>query len=164
MLKLLREHGGYLLRTGTPIFDAKTFVWRVPVLPNLKHGKPESVGDIHLKADTGEILTPPFAIVEMADKAAPLFGVEHFDDDFQKQREELLHKNNRGELSQAERRLLEEMVQKAQAKDLENIQHLIERLRLPKANREEALAALRRAAAAVENSADEPEKTRISPQ
>ncbi|MBI1926893.1 hypothetical protein HYR99_21945 [Candidatus Poribacteria bacterium] len=161
-LKLLREHEGYMLQTGTPIFDAKTFVWRVPVLPNLKCDKPESVGEIHLKADTGESLTDTFAIAEMANTAATLSGVERFDEGFQKRIEELLNQNNRGELSQTERRLLEKMVQKAQAKDLENIKRLIERLRLPKANREKAFAALERAAAALENSADESEGTGIS--
>lgn len=162
--KLLREHGGYMLRTGTPIFDAKAFAWRVPVLPNLKHGKPEPIGEVHLKADTGEILTDAFAIAEMAHKAAPLFGVERFDEAVQKRIEELLNKNNRGELSQTEQRVLEEMVQKMQAKDLENIHRLIERLRLPKANREKAFAALRQASAGLENFADEPEKKGISAQ
>ena len=152
-LTLLREHAGYMLRTGTPIFDANSFVWRVPVLPNLKHGKPEPLGEVHLKADTGEILTDSFAILEMSNKAATLLGVERFDKGFQKRIEELLNKNNSGELSQAERCVLEDMVQKIQAKDLENIQRLIERLRLPKANREEAFAALERASAALENSA-----------
>ena len=133
-LKLLREHAGYMLRTGTPIFDENTFLWRVPVLPNLKHGKPEPLGEVHLKADTGEILTDSFAILEMSNEAAPLLGVERVDEDFQKRLEELLNKNNSGELSQAERRVLEDMVQKIQAKDLENMQHLIKQLRLPKAN------------------------------
>lgn len=161
-LKKLREQREYLLRTGTPIFDAETFVWRVPVLPNLKHGKPEPVGELSLKADTGEILTDSFAIVEMAHKAVPLFGVERFDEAFQKRIEELLNQNNRGELSQTEQGVLEEMVQKMQAKDLENIHRLIERLRLPKADREKAFAALARAAAALENAADEPEETGVS--
>jgi hypothetical protein len=162
VLKLLREHAGYMLRTGTPIFDANAFVWRVPVFPNLKHGEPEPIGEVHLKADTGEILTDSFAIVEMSNQAATLLGVERFDEAFQKHIEKLLNKNNSGELSQAEQRVLEEMVQKVQAKDLENIQRLIERLRLPKENRDEALAALERASAALENSADGQKETGIS--
>lgn len=150
VLKLLREHAGYMLRTGTPIFEANNFLWRVPVLPNLKKGKSEPIGEVHLKADTGEILTDSFAILEMSNKAATLLGVERFDEYFQKRVEGLLNKNNSGELSQTERCVLEEMVQKVQAKDIENIQRLIERLRLPKANQEEAFAALKRASAALE--------------
>jgi hypothetical protein len=161
-LKFLREHAGYMLRTGTPVLDAKTFVWRVPVLPNLKHGKPDPMGEIHLKADTGELVTNSLAILEMANKAATLSGVEHFDEAFQKQIEELLNKNNSGKLSQTERCLLEEMVQKMQAKDLENIKCLIERLRLPKVNREKAFAALKQASAVLGKSADEPEEKGIS--
>jgi hypothetical protein len=162
VLKLLREHAGYMLRTGTPIFDVNTFLWRVPVLPNLKHGEPEPIGEVHLKADTGEILTDLSVILEVSNKAATLLGVERFDEAFQKHLEELLNKNNSGELSQTERRVLEEMVQKIQVNDLENIQRLIKRLRLPKANREEAFAALKRASAALEHPADEPKETRIS--
>jgi len=145
VLKLLREHAGYTLCTGTPIFDAKTFEWRVPVVPNLKHGKPEPVGEVYLKADTGEILTDSSAILEMSNKIMLFLGVERFDENFQKRFEELLNKNNNGELSQAERRVLESMAQKIQAKDLENIRRLIERLRLPKENQEKAFAALKRA-------------------
>ncbi|MBM3242488.1 hypothetical protein FJZ31_40020 [Candidatus Poribacteria bacterium] len=158
VLKLLREHAGYMFRTGTPTFEANAFVWRVPVFPNLKRGKQEPVGEVHLKADTGEILTEPLAILEMSDKVAPLLDVERFDESFQKRIAELLNKNNNGELSPAERRLLENMVQKTQVKDRENIQRLIERLRLPKANREAALAALERASAVLENAADEPKE------
>lgn len=164
-LEFLRKHTGYMLRTGTPVFDAKTFVWHVPVLPNLEHGKPNPIGEVRLEADTGEILTDSFTILEIADKAVSLFGIEHFDESFQKRLEELLDKNNSGELSQAERRLLESMVQKVQAKDLENIQRLMERLHLPEVNRKEAFAALKRASAALENSAkkDETKDTEISP-
>lgn len=162
-LKLLREHAGYMLRTGTPIFDANAFTWRVPVLPNLKDGKPEPIGEVCLLADTGEILTDSFAILEMSNKAGTLLGVERFDEGFQQRLEELFDKNNRGELSQAERRVLEEMVQKTQAKDLENIQRLIEQLRLPKGNRDVAFAALERASEALEKEAhDEPKETGIS--
>lgn len=161
-LKLLREHAGYLFRTGTPTFDANTFVWRVPVFPNLKRGKQQPIGDVHLKADTGEILTDSFAILEMSDKVLPLLGVEHFNEGFQKRIDELLNKNNNGELSQAERRLLEDMVQKTQVKDVENIQRLTERLRLPKVNQEAVLAALERASAVLENSADESKEIEIS--
>ncbi|HIE25823.1 TPA: hypothetical protein EYP66_00880 [Candidatus Poribacteria bacterium] len=162
-LKLLREHAGYMLRTGTPIFDANTFTWSVPVLPNIKDGKPEPIGEVCLKADTGEILTDSFAILEMSNKAGTLLGVERFDEGFQKRLEELFNKNNSGELSQAERCVLEEMVQKIQAKDLENIQRLIEQLRLPKTNRKKAFAALKRASVALENPThDETKETRIS--
>jgi len=125
VLKLLRKHAGYMLRTGTPVFDAKTFVWRVPVVPNLKRGKAEPIGEVRLEADTGKILTDSFAILEMSNKAASFLGVERFDESFQERLEALLNKNNNGELSQAEQRVLESMVQKIQAKDLENIQRLI---------------------------------------
>ena len=161
--RLLREPPGYMLRTGTPIFDANAFTWRVPVFPNLKHGKPEPIGEVCLLADTGEILTDSFAILEMSNKAGTLLGVERFDEGFQQRLEELFNKNNRGELSQAERRVLEEMVQKTQAKDLENIQRLVEQLRLPEDNRDVAFAALERASAALEKEAhDEPKETGIS--
>lgn len=152
VLEFLRKHTGYMLRTATPVFDAKTFVWHVPLVPNLERDKLNPIGEVRLEADTGEILTDSFTVLEIADKALSLFGIERFDESFQKRLEELLDKNNSGELSQTERSLLENMVQKLQAKDLENIQRLIERLHLPEANRKEASAALKRASAALENS------------
>jgi len=150
-LKVLREHAGYVLRTGLPTFDATSFQWCVPVIPNLKHGKPEPIGEVRLNAETGEVLTEPSTILEMSNRVATLLGIEHFDEGFQKRLDELLTKNNNGELSQDERRELMEMVQKVNAKDIQNAQRLIERIRLPKSNRKKAKVALKQASVALDN-------------
>jgi hypothetical protein len=137
-LQCLRDVAGYLLRTGKPIFEPETLTWRVPVVPNLKRGTPEPIGELRLSAETGEILTEGEAVLKMVDCTMPLFGVQKMADDFQNRLESLMTQHNNGALTEGEQKELAQMVATLETHDLENLRRLVENVRLPARKRDEA--------------------------
>ncbi|MBM3243190.1 hypothetical protein FJZ31_43575 [Candidatus Poribacteria bacterium] len=110
-LKILREHAGYLLRTGKPTFDIETERWHVPALTNPRKGIPVNVGEVIIAAESGEVLTDLNSILSFAEEAGLHLGIEKFPEAFQERISFLLAKNNNGELTADEKRELNEMME-----------------------------------------------------
>jgi len=137
-LKILRQHAGYLLRTGKPTFDVEMGRWHVPALTNPRKGTPVSVGEVIIAAESGEVLTDLNSILNFTEKAGLHLGIEKFPEAFQNRISFLLTKNNNGELTADEKRELNEMMEKWRSKNLENAQRLVENIRIPESKRIEA--------------------------
>ena len=134
----MREHAGYLLRTGKPTFDIEMEQWHVPALTNPRKGILINVGEVIIDAESGEVLTDLNSILNFAEEAGLHLGIEKFPEAFQERISFLLTKNNNGELTTDEKSELNEMMEKWRLKNLENAQRLVENICIPKAKRVEA--------------------------
>jgi len=158
-IKIMREHAGYLLRTGKPTFDIKTGQWHVPALTNPRKGIPVSVGEVIIDAESGEVLTDSNSIHNFTEEAGLHLGIEKFPEAFQERMSILLTKNNNGELTDDEKRELDEMMERWRSKNLENTRRLVENIRIPKSQRVEAELREARAQDILSNLTDSRNKT-----
>lgn len=132
--KTLRAEVGNLLCAGKPLFDATTWQWRVPVLPNLRDRELKPVGFLCLDARTGAVLTDSHTVSEMAEKAAPQLGIQKLPLDVQNRLDKLLDAQAESALTDSEKRELDELVTRWEIHNLTNLLRLTERLRIPPSN------------------------------
>ncbi len=158
-LKILREHAGYLLRTGKPTFDVDMERWHVPALTNPRKGTAVNVGEVIIAAKSGEVLTDSNSIHNFAEKAGLHLGIEKFPETFQERISFLLTQNNNGELTADEKCALNEMMKKWRSKNLENARRLVENIRIPKSKRVDAELREARAQEILSNLIDSRNKT-----
>jgi hypothetical protein len=121
---VLRQYVGTMLRVGIPVFEATTFQWCLPVLPNLRSEHPTPVGELHFDAKTGELCTDEHAIYEMAEKAKEVMGIQHLPDEVHRRMDELSDRVDVGLLTPSEQKELDELAEQWLNHTLQNVQRL----------------------------------------
>ena len=126
-LTFLRKRAGRCLMAKEPILKESTPpVWVVPVFTNVD--PPVEVGEIHVAADTGEILSTEMDVAEMIENGHVSFGFESLAIEKQERLTELLALNNERVLESEEKQEMEALVAEEQALQIQNLERLEKRL------------------------------------
>lgn len=126
-LTFLRKRAGRCLMAKEPILKESTPpVWAVPVFTNVD--PPVEVGEIHVAADTGEVLSTEMDVAEMIKKGHVSFGFESFAIEKQERLTELLALNNERVLESEEKQEMEALLAEEQALQIQNLETLGKRL------------------------------------
>lgn len=126
-LTLLRKRAGRCLMAREPILKESTPpVWIVPIFTNV--APPVEVGEIHVAADTGEVLSTEMDVAEMIENGHVSFGFETLAIEKQERLTELLALNNERVLESEEKQEIEALVAEEQALQIQNLERLEKRL------------------------------------
>ena len=126
-LTFLRKRAGRCLMAKEPILKESTPpVWTVPIFTNVD--PPVEVGEIHVAADTGEVLSTEMDVAEMIEKGHVSFGFESFAIEKQERLTELLALNNERVLESEEKQEMEALLAEEQALQIQNLETLGKRL------------------------------------
>lgn len=126
-LTLLRKRAGRCLMAKEPILKESTPpIWVVPVFTNV--APPIEVGEIHVAADTGEVLSTEMDVAEMIENGHVSFGFESLAIEKQERLTELLALNNERVLESEEKQEIETLVAEEQALQIQNLERLEKRL------------------------------------
>ncbi len=126
-LTFLRRRAGRCLIAKEPILKESTsLVWVVPIFTNVD--PPVEVGEIHVAADTGAVLSTEMDVAEMIEKGHVSFGFESFAVEKQERLAELLALNNEQVLAPAVEQEMEALLAEKQALQIQNLQTLEKRL------------------------------------
>lgn len=127
VLTFLRRRAGRCLMAKEPILKESTPpTWVVPIFTNVD--PPAEVGEIHVAADTGEVLSPETDVAEMIEKGHVSFGFESFAAEKQERLAELLALNNEKTLASKEKQEMEALLAEEQALQIRNLETLEKRL------------------------------------
>lgn len=126
-LTLLRKRAGRCLMAKEPILKKSTPpIWVVPVFTNV--APPIEVGEIHVAADTGEVLSTEMDVAEMIRKGHVSFGFEPFAAEKQERLAELLALNGEKMLESEETQEMEALLAEEQELQIRNLETLGKRL------------------------------------
>ena len=126
-LTFLRKRAGRCLMAKEPILKESTpLVWVVPIFTNVD--PPVEVGEIHVAADTGEVLSTEMDVAEMIEKGHVSFGFESFAIEKQERLTKLLALNNERVLESEEQQEMETLLAEEQALQIQNLETLGKRL------------------------------------
>ena len=126
-LTFLRKRAGRCLMAKEPILKKSIPpVWVVPIFTNVE--PPVEVGEIHVAADTGEVLSTEMDVAEMIEKGHVSFGFESFAAEKQERLTELLALNNERVLESEEKQEMEALLAEEQALQIQNLETLEKRL------------------------------------
>ncbi|MYB96133.1 hypothetical protein F4054_11240 [Candidatus Poribacteria bacterium] len=126
-LTLLRKRAGRCLIAKEPILKKSTPpIWVVPVFTNV--APPIEVGEIHVAADTGEVLSTEMDVAEMIKKGHVSFGFEPFAAEKQERLAELLALNGEKMLESEETQEMEALLAEEQELQIRNLETLGKRL------------------------------------
>jgi len=126
-LTLLRKRAGRCLMAKEPMLKKSTPpIWVVPVFTNV--APPIEVGEIHVAADTGEVLSTEMDVAEMIENGHVSFGFESLAIEKQERLTELLALNNERVLESEEKQEIEALVAEEQALQIQNLERLEKRL------------------------------------
>lgn len=126
-LTLLRKRAGRCLMAKEPILKKSTPpIWGVPVFTNV--APPIEVGEIHVAADTGEVLSTEMDVAEMIKKGHVSFGFEPFAAEKQERLAELLALNGEKMLESEETQEMEALLAEEQELQIRNLETLGKRL------------------------------------
>ena len=126
-LTFLRKRAGRCLMAKEPILKESTPpVWGVPIFTNVD--PPVEVGEIHVAADTGEVLSTEMDVVEMIKKGHVSFGFESLAVEKQERLSELLALNSEKTLEPKEKQEMEALLAEEQALQIRNLETLEKRL------------------------------------
>ncbi|RKU06717.1 hypothetical protein C6503_25770 [Candidatus Poribacteria bacterium] len=126
-LTLLRKRAGRCLMAKEPIFKESTPpVWIVPIFTNV--APPVEVGEIHIEADTGQVLSTEMDVAEMIKKGHVSFGFEPLPVEKQERLAELLALNGEKMLESEETQEMEALLAEEQELQIRNLETLGKRL------------------------------------
>ena len=126
-LTFLRKRAGRCLMAKEPILKESTPpIWVVSVFTNVD--PPVEVGEIHVAADTGEVLSTEMDVAEMIENGHVSFGFESLAIEKQERLTELLALNNERVLESEEKQEMEALVAEEQALQIQNLERLEKRL------------------------------------
>ena len=126
-LIFLRKRAGRCLLAKEPILkESIPLVWGVPIFTNVD--PPVEVGEIHVAADTGEVLSTELDVAEMIEKGHVSFGFESFAIEKQERLTKLLALNSEQVLAPEVRQEMDTLLAEKQALQLRNLQTLEKRL------------------------------------
>ena len=126
-LTFLRKRAGRCLMTREPILKESTPpIWGVPIFTNVD--PPVEVGEIHIDAETGEVLSTEMDVAEMIKKGHVSFGYESLAVEKQERLAELLALNGEKMLESKEKQEMETLVAEEQALQIQNLERLEKRL------------------------------------
>ena len=126
-LTFLRKRAGRCLMAKEPILKESTPpIWVVPIFTNVD--PPVEVGEIHVAADTGEVLSTEMDVAEMIRKGHASFGFKSFAAEKQERLAELLALNSEKTLGSEEKEEMETLLAEEQALQIRNLQTLEKRL------------------------------------
>ena len=126
-LTLLRKRAGRCLMAKEPILKKSTPpIWGVPVFTNV--APPIEVGEIHVAADTGEVLSTEIDVAEMIRKGHVSFGFEPLPVEKQERLAELLALNGEKMLAPEETQEMEALLAEEQELQIRNLETLGKRL------------------------------------
>ena len=126
-LTLLRKRAGRCLTVREPILKKSSPpIWIVPIFTNVD--PPVEVGEIHVAADTGEVLSTEMDVAEMIRKGHTSFGFKSFAAEKQERLAELLALNSEKTLEPKEKQELEALLAEEQALQIRNLETLGKRL------------------------------------
>ncbi len=126
-LTFLRKRAGRCLIAREPILKESTrSIWVVPIFTNVD--PPVEVGEIHIDAETGEVLSTEMDVAEMIENGHVSFGFESLAIEKQERLTELLALNNERVLDLEEKQEIEALVAEEQALQIQNLERLEKRL------------------------------------
>ena len=126
-LTFLRKRAGKCLMAKEPILkESIPPIWGVPIFTNVD--PPVEVGEIHVAADTGEVLSTEMDVAEMIENGHVSFGFESLAIEKQERLTELLALNNERVLESEEKQEMEALVAEEQALQIQNLEGLEKRL------------------------------------
>ena len=119
----LHAHAGLLLKAGKPTFEDERQVWRVPVVTNVRSRESDLVGEVHIDAQTGNLLESE-DIMEMLGKTQQAFGLSRIKAEQQSRLNELLESNRARKLTPQEEEELDLLMRQAQEQTDANLEKL----------------------------------------
>ena len=126
-LTFLRKRAGRCLMGKEPILKESTPpVWAVPIFTNVD--PPVEVGEIHVAADTGEVLSTEMDVAEMIENGHVSFGFESLAIEKQERLTELLALNSEQVLAPEVRQEMDTLLAEEQALQIRNLETLGKRL------------------------------------
>ena len=126
-LTFLRKRAGRCLMAKEAILKESTPpVWAVPVFTNVD--PPVEVGEIHVAADTGEVLSTEMDVAEMIENGHVSFGFESLAIEKQERLTELLALNSEQVLAPEVRQEMDTLLAEEQALQIRNLETLGKRL------------------------------------
>ncbi|MXZ01910.1 hypothetical protein F4Y93_15175 [Candidatus Poribacteria bacterium] len=126
-LTFLRKRAGRCLIAREPILKGSSrAIWVVPIFTNVD--PPVEVGEIHVAAETGEVLSTEMDVAEMIENGHVSFGFESLAIEKQERLTELLALNNERVLDLEEKQEIEALVAEEQALQIQNLERLEKRL------------------------------------
>ena len=126
-LSFLQKRAGRCLMAREPnLKDSDPSTWVVPIFTNVD--PPVGVGEIHVDANTGEVLNTEMDVAEMIEKGHVSFGFESFAAEKQERLTELLALNNEQVLAPEVKQEMEALLAEKQALQIQNLQTLEKRL------------------------------------
>ena len=126
-LAFLQKRAGRCLIAREPnLKDSDSLIWVVPIFTNVESSV--TVGEIHVDANTGEVLNTEMDVAEMIEKGHVSFGFETFAAEKQERLTELLALNNEQVLAPEVKQEMEALLTEKQALQIRNLQTLEKRL------------------------------------
>ena len=126
-LTLLRKRAGRCLMAKEPILKESTRpLWVVPIFTNV--APPVEVGEIHVDAETGEVLSTEMDVAEMIENGHVSFGFESLAIEKQERLTELLALNSEQVLAPEVIQEMDALLDEKQALQIRNLQRLEKRL------------------------------------
>ena len=126
-LTFLRKRAGRCLMVTEPILKESTPpTWGVPIFTNVD--PPVEVGEIHIDAETGEVLSTEMDVAEMIENGHVSFGFESFAEKKQERLSELLALNSEQVLAPEVIQEMDALLAEKQALQIRNLQTLEKRL------------------------------------
>ena len=126
-LTFLRKRAGRCLMAKEPLLkESIPPVWIVPIFTNVAPAV--EVGEIHIDANSGEILSTEQDVIEMIKKGHVSFGYESLAVEKQERLAELLALNGEKILESKEKQEMEALVAEEQALQIQNLERLEKRL------------------------------------
>lgn len=119
----LHAHAGMLLKAGKPSFEKESQEWLVPVLTNVPSNQSDLIREIHIDAQTGDILESE-DIIEILEKTRQAFGLSRIKPEQQARLNELLELNKTKELTPQEKEELDWLMQQVQEQTDSNLERL----------------------------------------
>ena len=126
-LAFLQKRAGRCLIAREPnLKDSDSLIWVVPIFTNVESSV--KVGEIHVDANTSEVLNTEMDVAEMIEKGHVSFGFEPFAAEKQERLTELLALNNEQVLAPEVKQEMEALLAEKQALQIRNLQTLEKRL------------------------------------
>lgn len=126
-LTFLRKRAGRCLMAKEPILkESAPPIWVVPIFTNVD--PPVEVGEIHVAADTGEVLSTEMDVAEMIRKGHVSFGFKPLPAEKQERLAELLALNGEKMLESEETQEMEALLAEEQELQIRNLETLGKRL------------------------------------
>lgn len=126
-LTFLRKRAGRCLMVREPILKESTpSIWVVPIFTNVD--PPVEVGEIHVDAETGEVLSTEMDVAEMIENGHVSFGFESLAIEKQERLTELLALNSEQVLAPEAIQEMDALLAEKQALQIRNLQTLEKRL------------------------------------